>query len=298
MLTLLFILLATITQGRAQIRGISLFGLETDHVGFMCDWANPVDYYVHKIQELGFNYLRIPFSYEYVLQGDLRELDHIVLLARKQQLSIILDFHRVWNDRQAPTPFSDNLSTTDFQDAWLTLAFRYNKFDNVQFLDIYNEYVPEDPGPLKEYTLDIIQRIDFALPGRYKFLVSGTSWSSDFSSVNYEDNSLAEQIYYSVHKYPFSYKSENRKEWNHSFGKVGLPVERVIIGEWGWAKQDERWATDFAAYLQKKRIVNTVFWSLSQSNDTYNLYADDCVTFHDDAFRIIQSVWGFEDDDG
>lgn len=298
MLTLLFTLLATITQGHAQIRGISLFGLETDHVGFMCDWVNPVDYYVRKIQGLGFNYLRIPFSYEYVLQGDLRELDHIVLLASQQQLSIILDFHRVWNDRQAPTPFSDNISITEFQDAWLSLAFRYNKFDHVQFLDIYNEYVPEDPAPLKEYTLDTIQRINSALPKRYNFLVSGTHWSSDFSSVNYNDNSLAAQIYYSVHKYPFSYKSENRKAWDQSFGKVGLPVERIIVGEWGWAKKDEQWATDFAAYLQKEHIFHNVFWSLSQSGDTYNLYADDCITFHDDVFRIIQSAWGFEDDDG
>ena len=64
---------------RTEYRCISHFGLETDHNGFMCDWTHSVDYYIQKEAELGFNCLRLPFSYQYIQQGNLDKMDFFII---------------------------------------------------------------------------------------------------------------------------------------------------------------------------------------------------------------------------
>lgn len=274
-----------------HIKGINLFGLEGEHFGFMCDWVHPVEFYVKELHGMGFNTLRIPFSYEYYLRGNLQDMDTIVALAYRYNMSIILDFHRVWSDTQPPTPYIEGMSINAYHDMWLSLAYRYNQQPSVKMIDIFNEFVPDDVEGLASFSINLWNKLETALPGRYLYLASGIRWSADFYRVNYEDLLYHEHIYYSVHKYPFSYMGRNASEWDASFGNVRLPPRRVILGEFGWPEDDKSWAQNFLSYLQEKGYRHSVFWSLSQSGDTYDLYDDDCVTLHDDVLDVLHTFW-------
>lgn len=278
-----------------QMKGISLFGLETDHRGFMCDWVHPVDHYMNEIAYLGFNMIRVPFSYQYFIEGNLGLMDHIVDVANHLGISIVLDFHRVWSNTQQPTPFDYGMTEEQFQSTWMSLLTRYQNSPSVCCHNAYNEFVPDDAAYLMAYTRRLFEKVEAAFPGRYMHAATGTRWSGSLRGVTLEDLPYTERIFYSVHKYSFS-GSGNEEDWENSFGNVGLPLERVIVGEWGWVGTDQGqvdWANNFISYLNRKNVTNTIYWSLSQSGDTGNLYADDCVTFRWDNYNILRTLWRY-----
>jgi hypothetical protein len=271
----------------------SIFGLETDHRGFMCDWEKPVDYYVKTMNQLGFNSLRIPFSYQYIQEGNLQQLDHVVSLANQYNMSIILDFHRIWSNTQQPTPFDFGVSEQQFTDAWILLLTRYQFEPSIIGGNIWNEFVPTDVSYLTAYSRRIILKIESLFPERYLHFVTGTNWSGSLRGVTLEDLPFKNRIYYSVHKYSFS-GTADREDWEKSFGNVGLPLNRIIVGEFGWkgdvAPQVE-WSSRFMNYLLEKNITNTCYWSQSQSGDTGNLWSNNCVDFHWDNYFKLKKFW-------
>lgn len=277
----------------AQMKGISLFGLETEHRGFMCDWVHPVDHYMNEIAYLGFNIIRVPFSYQYIIEGNLGLLDHIVDVANRLSISIVLDFHRVWSNTQQPTPFDYGMTEEQFQETWIKLLRRYENSKSVCCHNAYNEFVPDDPNYLIQYTTRLFDLVENTFPGRYMHAATGVRWSGSLRGISLENLPYRDRIFYSVHKYSFS-GTGHRDDWDLSFGDVGLPVERLIVGEWGWVGSDSNqvdWAKSFIDYLKEKNITNTIYWSLSQSGDTGNLYADDCVTFRWDNFNLLRTLW-------
>ena len=42
----------------------------------MCTWTNDIEWNINKIKELDFNYIRLPFSLEFVIDGDWKEMDN------------------------------------------------------------------------------------------------------------------------------------------------------------------------------------------------------------------------------
>ena len=276
-----------------QMRGLSIFGLETDHRGFMCDWVKPVDYYIEQSSQLGFNFLRIPFSYQYIQEGNLDKLDHIVGLAGYYNMSVILDYHRVWDNTQQSTPFDYGVSEQQFSDVWINLLARYYNSKSVIGHNAYNEFVPSDTNYLLGYTRRLFERVEATYKDRYLHFTTGTQWSGNLRGVNLEDLPYKERIFYSVHKYSFS-GTANEADWEASFGNVGIPVERLVVGEWGWVGDNPsqvEWAKRFIQYLKKKNITNTCYWALSQSGDTGNLYGNDCLTFHYDNYNLLKTLW-------
>ena len=57
------------------IKGINWFGFETEYKDLMCTWAHSIDWHLHKIKEVGFNYIRLPFSLEFVQEGNWSQMD-------------------------------------------------------------------------------------------------------------------------------------------------------------------------------------------------------------------------------
>lgn len=278
---------------KAQFRCGSIFGLETDHKGFMCDWYKPVDYYVETMSQLGFNSLRIPFSYQYIQENNLQQLDHVVDLGNQYNMSIILDFHRIWGNTQQPTPFDYGVTEQQFTDTWLSVLGRYENDKSIIGHNIYNEFVPTDTNYLNAYSRRIVVKIEQRFPGRYIHFITGTNWSGNLRGITLEDLPFKERIWYSVHKYSFS-GTGNKEDWDKSFGDVGLPLNRTIIGEWGWkgdvpAQVD--WAQRFMNYMIEKNITNTCYWAQSQSGDTGNLWANNCEEFHWGDYFLLKSFW-------
>ena len=87
-----------------NFKGISVYGLETNLRNTVCSWKHPAEYYLGKCKELGMNTFRIPISIEYLVESDYRILDNIVRYCDENDLQVIIDFHRVSNDYQQPTP--------------------------------------------------------------------------------------------------------------------------------------------------------------------------------------------------
>ena len=71
------------------IRGINWFGFETGNKALMCTWAKDTEYYLDKLVELQFNYIRLPFSLQYVYENDFSKMDEFFDLAEKNNISVL-----------------------------------------------------------------------------------------------------------------------------------------------------------------------------------------------------------------
>jgi endoglucanase len=280
---------------RSEYRCISHFGLETDYKDFMCSWVHPVDYYIQKEAELGFNCIRLPFSYQYIQEGNLEKMDHFINVAEYYNMSIILDLHRIENSWQGPTPFYTGLTTKNITDMWLQVLFRYTNKPNVIGQNIFNEFQLKDMDFLINYSVDIINVIEDYFDNRYIHFVTGSNWSGFLGGIDAIEkkvkcNNCTDRIMYSAHVYPFS-GCGCRDDWQKSFGDIGIPPEKLIIGEMGWLPHQREWAYKIIAYLKEKHIEHTCWWAQSTSGDTIDLWADDCETINWDDFNILKTLW-------
>jgi hypothetical protein len=285
-------LLLLLTPVHAIIKAISIYGCETELSNFVCSWVNPVDVYITKLKEMGFNTLRFPFSYQYVINGNWNTLDNGMNHAYYNNMSVILDYHRTWNTHQSFDPF-ENISREQFFNAWITIVSRYINYDNFVSINAYNEYQGQDIDFVRTYHQELFDRIESLFPNRFNYYVTGTSWAGNLSGMSLEHLPYHDRIFYSVHKYSFSGTADER-DWEYSFGNVGLPIEKLIVGEWGWMEdkpEQVEWAKRFIAYLKKKGIRDTCYWTVSHSHDTGNLYYDNCYDIKWGNYLLLRTLW-------
>lgn len=286
----LLALMATITSSH-QIRCISVYGMETDWRNTVCSWKNDMTYYMDYVKGLGFNSLRMPFSYQYVMEGDFTVMDRFVDEAAKRDLWVIADLHRIWNGGQSPTPF-DGINMDQFVSCWKTVAWRYKDHPALKAMNSYNEYQLHDPETIVAYSSKLFTEIEAMLPGRYHYFVTGTFWAGNLTGVNLEHLPFADRISYSVHKYAWS-GTADEADWNSSI-PFDIPNEKLIIGEWGWMEDkphEVEWAKRFIAYLKRRGIEHTCFWTTAHSHDTGNLWEDDCEIIKWDNYNLLKTLW-------
>ena len=61
---------------RMQISEVSIsFGLETEAKLLQCTWAHSVEWHLDLIHSLDFNSIRLPFSVEYIMEGNFHNMD-------------------------------------------------------------------------------------------------------------------------------------------------------------------------------------------------------------------------------
>lgn len=73
----------------AIIKGYNFYGLETQLKDFTCSWKHPPDFYIDKLSELGFNSVRVPFSVQWVNEGDYHKMDDFIEIATHKNMSIL-----------------------------------------------------------------------------------------------------------------------------------------------------------------------------------------------------------------
>lgn len=273
------------------IRGISIYGHEVDG-RFTCSQSNPIDYYLQKLQEMGFNSIRVPFSYQYVQSGDFSSMDHFFDIVQNYNMSVVLDFHRVNNHAQSPVP-TDGISQEAFWDAWVVIANRYKDHPELVALELFNEYQGNDRNYWNNFMKQTILYIEERIPNRYNYIVNGHSWGGSLEGISLEDLSIKDRIKYSIHTYIFSGDSVP-SHWDEVYGSY---PEKTIVTEWGFRappdpNEDQTWwAKMFIEYLKKRNIKNTYFWTLAFSDDTKALFLDDCVTINWGKFSTIKTLW-------
>ena len=287
-------LLFLFPTAQAIYKCISFYGIETEMRNYVCSWYKPIEYYIPKLKGLGFNTIRIPFSYQYIQEGNFQNLDRGIVETYKHNMSVILDYHRIWNNKQGESPLSDGLNIDQWIESWLVVLRRYKEFSNVFGMNVWNEYQKSDINFIRWYSETLLTRVEKEMPNRMVYFVTGTNWGNDLRNMSMEHLPFKDRIFYSTHKYPWS-NTRDERDWEETFGSVeGIPTNKLIVGEFGWTDKDEEWAVRFFKYLKKKGIRDSCFWSHSNSHDTGNLYKDDCQIFNLDNYLLLKTYW--EDD--
>lgn len=277
-------------------KGINFYGLETPSLDFVCGWQHRPSYYLEKLDELGFNSIRLPFSLEYVRKGNYQKMDEFFDSIHKYpHMNVTLDMHRVFSSHQGPTPTESWVTMDIFLNGWKEIIARYQHNPQLTGIDIFNEYQGTDSNYWNGVSRTIVTDIEEHFPNRFKYFVGGTRWGGDIHEMNLESLPFSDRIHYTIHKYIFSGSGYNReKDWDWSFGPFKNQTGKISVGEWGFKSErpeEVAWAREFVAYLKKHNIRDNYFWTIAHSGDTGGLWKDNCEDIDMAKYEIIQSLW-------
>jgi endoglucanase len=152
---------ADLVDARGQtilLRGVNWFGIETEMQAPHGLWLRDYKDMLAQIRELGYNIIRLPYSVQ-ALRGDsisgvdftigsnrelegktpLEVMDLVIQEAERQGLLILLDSHRLNNQRIPELWYGDGFTEADWIDTWTLLARRYRNQRNVIGADLKNE---------------------------------------------------------------------------------------------------------------------------------------------------------------
>ncbi len=140
------------------LRGVNWFGIETDQHSPHGLWKRDYKEMLAQIRSLGYNVIRLPYAVQSLrtsnvtgidfsigsnqeLQGKspVEVMDAVIQEAERQGLLILLDSHRL-NDQKIPELwYGDGFTEADWIDTWKMLATRYKNQANVIGADLKNE---------------------------------------------------------------------------------------------------------------------------------------------------------------
>jgi endoglucanase len=274
------------------IKGINWFGFETEYKNLMCVWVHDIEWNLRKMKEIGFNYIRLPFSEEFVKEGNWENMDAFFKLSNELQLNVVLDFHRLHSTHQSFQPYDQVYSFDDFLFSWKKILDRYQHYENLLAIDIWNEYQGNNYVEWNNLARQIVSFIEAHFPDRFEYFIGGTNWGGNIHYMDLSDLSFSNRIRYSVHKYWFSDSEPYEEKWNYSFGDH-TPV--VNVGEWGYksdVQNEVEWAFNFVDYLIEKNLRDTFFWTWSwNSGDTGGLLFQDCEGIDTKKLNLLKKLW-------
>lgn len=292
---LLWLVIVPLVVAGDIIKGITWYGFETENSNVMCLWKNDIDWNLRKMQELGFNSIRLPFSYQYIQTGVWWEMDKFFEKLKNYNLSVVLDFHRIENTHQSAKPYTNQVSFDMFLEAWRIILDRYQHNPKLIAVDIFNEYQSDNYMEWNNLARQIVNYIESKFPNRFNYYIGGVSWGGDLHFVDLEDLPYSERIFYTIHKYFFSDTEPFEKRWEYSFGEHKLVVN---VGEWGFLSNEPlevAWAKRFINWLLSKNIRNTYFFTWSyNSQDTGGILMTDCTTVDNEKMTLLHHFWNNE----
>ena len=286
-------LLGLSSSVETDIRCMNFYGLETTRANFVCDWQHNPSWYLEKLKyDMHINTLRIPFSYDYVYRNDWVALDQFVANAQRLNMRIIFDYHRTYATHQGPIP-EEGISRDQFVACWLIILSRYQHYDNVFGVGIFNEIqYNNDFQYANDLHQHVIERIEDEFPGRFSYFAGCPNWGGNCSGMELSHMPTWDRTYIEVHKYIFSGNS-NPSDWDKSIPPSIAP-EHWFVGEFGWKHDvpiEREWAETFISYLYERNITNACAWTIAHSGDTEGWWKDDCETFNWGKAGLLTSLW-------
>ncbi|WP_349262960.1 cellulase family glycosylhydrolase [Allocoleopsis sp.] len=319
-------------SGRAVLlRGVNWFGIETQlHAP---DGLSSRDYkdMLAQIKSLGYNLIRLPYSVQSLrsqtvqginyqlgsnqeLQGKspLEVMDAVIQESNRLGLLVLLDSHRL-NDQRIPELwYGDGFTEADWIDTWKMLATRYKNYPNIIGADLKNE--PHGRASWGTNNSETDWRLAAERAGN-EILAINPNWLIVVEGVekNVPDQKLAahwmganlegvekypvrlsksNKLVYSPHEYgagvynqpwfnepSFPNNLETRWEtgWNYIATKGTAPI---LIGEFGGRQVDTSskegiWQRKLVDYVRQKDLSFT-YWSWNpNSADTGGILQDD-----------------------
>ena len=272
-----------------MIRGLNWFGFETEYANLMCTWNGDIAKHIDMIEALDFNYIRLPFSLDFIVDADWVHMDEFFDLAEEKDLKVLLDFHRLENTHQSPVPYNDKYSFEDFLQGWITILDRYETYSTLEAVDIFNEYQGDNYVEWNSLARQIVSFIENAFPERFRYYVGGVSWGGNLHDMDLSDLPFFDRVTYTIHKYWFSDSAPYDDKWNYSIKKP------VMTGEFGYMSNEPHqvdFAYKFVDYLIKNNIRDTFFWTWSyNSGDTGGILKEDCETIDTAKMDLLHYLW-------
>jgi endoglucanase len=275
------------------IKGINWFGFETEYKNLMCTWTNDIEWNINKIKELDFNYIRLPFSLEFVNDGNWQEMDKFFNIAYQNNIDVVLDFHRLHSTHQSFRPYDNYFTFDDFLDTWKIILDRYKYFTNLKGVDIFNEYQGNNVVEWNNLSRQIVSFIENNFPQRFDYYVGGVRWGGNLYGVKLDDLEYIDRITYTIHKYWFS-DGIDEEAWKTTFDKENHKL--ISVGEWGYKTDgnefEKIFAIEFVDWLKKNNIRDTFFWTWTyNSGDTGGILKNDCTTIDYEKITLLHNLW-------
>jgi endoglucanase len=321
-----------------DLRGVNWFGLETKNHAPHGLWARDYKTMLAQIKDLGYNSIRLPFSIQALrdeasavngveftigsnqeLQGKtpLEIMDAIITEAGKQGLMIILDCHRLNNQRIPELWYGDGFTEWDWIRGWAMLTERYKDQPNVIGADLKNEphgkatwgtgdrktdwrLAAERAGNavlnINPNWLIFVEGIEENVPGQKlaKHWMGGNLEGVKKWPVRLNH---PKQLVYSPHEYgPAVFKHtwfddpkfpQNMVNiWDTSFYYIAREgIAPIWIGEFGGREVDRetksgQWQNTFVEFIKQEKL-GFAYWSWNpNSGDTGGILQDDWQQVH------------------
>ncbi len=324
---------ADIIDARGQsvlLRGVNWFGIETElHVPHGL-WKRDYKEMLAQIKSLGYNVIRLPYAVQSLrsttisgvdfsigsnrdLEGKtpLEVMDLVIQEAQRQGLMILLDSHRLNNQRIPELWYGDGFTEADWINTWKLLAERYKNQPNVIGADLKNEphgraswgtndlatdwrLAAERAGnailQINPQWLIVVEGVEKNVPGQQL----QHWWGGNLEGVRRFPVRLTRKnkLVYSPHEYgagvtnqPWfnvpAFPKNLRDRWEIGFHYIAREkIAPILIGEFGGRQVDAVskegiWQRQFVRFIQEKKL-SFAYWSWNpNSDDTGGILQDD-----------------------
>lgn len=313
-----------------HIKGLNWFGYETECNIVHGLWVNPIDYYFDIFHTLQVNALRIPFSYELIMNWDtkipksecltantwiqgmnVRETFHLLFKkAIEKNIVILLDFHHM-DGEITDYLISDDIKMENIHDMWYKVINEFKGYKNLLGVDIKNEPHGDitwiDWG---SYTSNVITYIK-TMFNDYNglFFLEGIEdqknrsvWGGSFTDLKKQYISIlpSNKIVFSPHVYGNSIRGDIAADDTYAlfdlwFGtlRYRFPNNTIVIGEIGGLAvgMDFQWHLKIKRYLILRNIRNSFYWCLNPNSfDTGGILEYDWTTMNTDKVKFIEDL--------
>lgn len=313
------------------LRGVNWFGMETELQVPHGLWVRDYKEMLAQIKSLGYNFIRLPYSVQALrsnsisgvdfsigsnkdLQGKtpLEAMDIIVQEAQRQGLLILLDSHRLNNERIPELWYGDGFTEADWIDTWKLLATRYRNQPNVIGADLKNEPYGRASWGTNDLTTDwrlaaeragnailalnpnwliVVEGVEKNVPGQ-KLAIHWKGGNLEGVAKYPVRLRVPRKLVYSPHEYgpgvfnqPWfrepSFPNNLRARWETGFYYiVRRNLAPVLIGEFGGRQVDASskegiWQRQLVSFIQQKQM-SFAYWSWNpNSSDTGGILLDD-----------------------
>lgn len=281
-----FLAFLSLARAFEKMSCINFYGIETENAKPVCSWVHPPEYYLDVlIDQMDLNSIRIPFSGQYVQNGDFTELDNLVSLSADRGLKIILDYHRIKNTDQSPNPM-DGQTFLTFMDTWIKVLNRYQS--QVYAVSLFNEDQGTDTNRILEYSLSAIYTIEVYFPNVFIYIVGSAFWNQRtigleglFARIN------PERVMVDVHWYPFIGDVSYLQDVTSS----KIPVDNYFVGEFGWTRNEDGWFYNVQKWSTKKGFNKFCAWTIAHSDLGGTFWNNNCETPHYDKMAMFKLLF-------
>jgi endoglucanase len=316
---------------RVTLQGVNWFGMETSLHAPHGLWKRDYKEMLAQIRALGYNLIRLPYSVQALRSNNfsgidfsigtnkefegktpLEIMDLVIQEAERQGILILLDSHRLNDERIPPLWYGDGFTEADWIDTWKMLALRYKNQTNVIGADLKNEphgiaswgtnnrltdwrLAAEKAGnailDVNPDWLIVVEGVEKNVPGQK---LKQHWWGGNLEGVRRYPVRLRKRnkLVYSPHEYgagvhnaPWFLEKNFPKNlgdrWQKGFGYIfSRNIAPILIGEFGGRQVDKNskegiWQNELVKYI-KKNNLSFAYWSWNpNSGDTGGILLDD-----------------------